>query len=193
MTKNLDTAIVLMDEQNANDPNKTIFEGTIYPKELLYAQRMTHQLLAIYPNASEELQLAVRAQHISRWKIDRKEYAMNRTGYFLWRNDLKKMHSALAGEILKQVGYDSTFIARVSFLIHKKQLKKDEETQQLEDVACLVFLKYYFDEFIAKHTDEKIIDIVKKTWGKMSVRGQEAALRLKLSKQGSSLVKKALV
>ena len=73
------------------------------------------------------------------------------------------MHADITAEILNQVGYDKAFIDRVSLLINKKLIKKNEETQILEDTICLVFLDYYFDEFAAKHTDEKIIDILKKT------------------------------
>tara|TARA_A100001015_G_scaffold94036_1_gene104566 strand:- start:6106 stop:6285 length:180 start_codon:yes stop_codon:yes gene_type:complete len=56
----------------------------------------------------------------------------------------------------------------------------------------LVFLEYYFEAFMVKHTDEKIIDILRKTWVKMSDEGQELALKLNLSEDGQNLVKKAL-
>ena len=62
----------------------------------------------------------------------------------------------------------------------------------MEDVVCLVFLQYYFEDFAAKHEDEKVIDIVKKTWAKMSAEGHEAALRLPLSPESLRLIKAAL-
>jgi hypothetical protein len=185
-------AIAFIDQKNSEDPNTVIVEGTEFPKELLYSQRMTTKLLDIEANASEELQIAVRAQHICRWSIKRKSYSMDKIGYFQWRNDLKKLHSKLTSEILNNAGYSEEFINRTSFLINKKLIKKDAETQTLEDVACLVFLQYYLEDFIAKHTDEKIIDILQKTWGKMSTKGQELALKTNLSPHSLNLVKKAL-
>ena len=192
MSTKFEKAIAFIDQKNSEDPNTVIVEGTEFPKELLYSQRMTTKLLDIEANASEELQIAVRAQHICRWSINRKSYSMDKIGYFQWRNDLKKLHSKLTSEILNNVGYSEEFINRTSFLINKKLIKKDAETQTLEDVACLVFLQYYLEDFIAKHTDEKIIDILQKTWGKMSTKGQELALKTNLSPHSLNLVKKAL-
>ena len=94
--------------------------------------------------ASEEVQLAARCQHICRWESPRDSYEMNRTGYLLWRTELKKFHAKKAGGILKSVGYADATIEKVSFLLQKKQLKKNEDTQTLEDVICLVFLQFYF-------------------------------------------------
>ncbi|WP_370476629.1 DUF4202 domain-containing protein [Tamlana flava] len=187
-----ETAIALIDEKNSEDTNTYDVFGIKYPKELLYSQRMTRKLLQFEPNASKALQIAARAQHICRWKIPRDEYPMDRVGYLKWRETLKKMHAKLTEEILKRVGYDDIFIDRVSFLINKKLIKKNEETQTLEDTICLVFLDYYFEEFAEKHDDDKIIDILKKTWVKMSDKGHEEALKLPFSDKSLALVKKAI-
>ncbi|HKK12400.1 MAG TPA: DUF4202 domain-containing protein, partial [Flavobacteriaceae bacterium] len=144
------------------------------------------------PDASEALQIATRAQHICRWKISREDYPMDRVGYLKWRETLKRMHADITAEILKTVDYDSEFIERVSFLITKKKIKRDEESQVIEDVICLVFLEYYFEDFATKHEDQKIIDILRKTWAKMSEKGHEAALKLSYSPKGTFLVKKAI-
>lgn len=187
-----ETAIALIDEKNNQDPNVYEVFGIEYPKELLYSQRMTRKLLQFEPNASKALQMAARAQHICRWKIARDEYPMDRVGYLKWRETLKKMHGELTSEILNQVGYDQEFIERVSFLINKKLIKKSEESQTLEDTICLVFLDYYFEEFAAKHDDEKVIDILKKTWVKMSEKGHQEALKLPFSEKSLALVKQAI-
>ncbi|WP_067145864.1 DUF4202 domain-containing protein [Pseudotamlana agarivorans] len=187
-----ETAIALIDKKNAEDTNTYHVAGIEYPKELLYSQRMTRKLLQFNPNASKALQIAARAQHICRWKIARDEYPMDRVGYLKWRETLKKMHAEITAEILEQVGYDQQFIDRVSLLINKKLIKKNEETQILEDTICLVFLDYYFEEFAAKHDDEKIIDILQKTWVKMSEDGHQAALKLPYSEKSLELVKKAI-
>lgn len=192
MNTKLEKAIALIDAKNAEDPNIVMFEEASYPKELLYSKRMTAKLLEVETNPTEALQIAIRAQHICRWKIQRKDYSMDKIGYYNWRNDLKKMHSEITAELLGEVGYATELIDRVSFLIHKKRIKKDKETQLLEDIVCLVFLQYYLDDFIEKHTDEKIISILQKTWGKMSQNGQELALKTKLSDRSLNLIKKAL-
>lgn len=189
-------AIKLIDEKNSQDPHKEVYEGKTYPKELLYSERMTEQLLEFEPEASEELQIAARAQHICRWTIPREEYPMTKIGYFNWRNDLKKKHAEITGEILEEVGYNKEFVDRVSFLIQKKKIKKDEETQTLEDVICLVFLQYYLADFEAKlkddDKDDKMVDIIQKTWAKMSPKGHEAALKLALPDKSAALVTRAL-
>ena len=187
-----ETAIALIDKKNAEDPNTYKVAGLEYAKELLYSQRMTRKLLQFEPNTSKALQIAARAQHICRWKIERKEYPMDRVGYLKWRETLKKMHADLTVEILQQVGFDEQFQDRVKKIILKKLIKKNEESQTLEDTICLVFLDYYFDEFAAKHNDEKVIDILKKTWVKMSDKGQAAALKIPFSDKSLALVKQAI-
>ncbi len=184
--------IELIDQENGTDPNIETFNGVAYPKELLYSQRMTEKLLSFKPDASEEVQIAARAQHICRWKIARNEYPMDRVGYLKWRQELKKYHAEITSDILEVVGYDTEFIDRVAFLIEKKLIKKDAEVQVLEDVICLVFLEYYFEAFIQKHDDDKLVDIVLKTWHKMSTDGHEVALTLSYSDRGLGIIKKAL-
>jgi hypothetical protein len=187
-----ETAIALIDKANSEDVNTYEVAGMNYPKELLYSQRMTRTLLQFEPNASKALQISARAQHICRWKIARNEYPMDRVGYLKWRETLKKMHAELTADILKQVGFDDQFTDRVKAIILKKLIKKNEESQTLEDTICLVFLDYYFEEFAAKHDDEKVIDILKKTWVKMSDKGHEAALKLPFSDKSLALVKQAI-
>ena len=187
-----ETAIALIDKANSEDINTYQVAGMAYPKELLYSQRMTRKLLQFCPDASNALQIAARAQHICRWKIARDTYPMDRIGYLKWRETLKTMHADLTTDILKQVGYDDEFIERIRKIILKKLIKKNPESQTLEDTICLVFLDYYFDEFAAKHPEEKVIDILKKTWQKMSEAGQKEALQLNLSQSASQLIKQAL-
>jgi len=187
-----ETAMALIDKANSADINTYKVAGLDYPKELLYSQRMSRKLLQFEPNASKALQIAARAQHICRWKIARNEYKMDRVGYLKWRETLKKMHADLTADILKQVGYDEQFTDRVKAIVLKKLIKKNEESQTLEDTICLVFLDYYFEEFGAKHEDEKVIDILKKTWVKMSDKGHDAALKLPFSDKSLALVKQAM-
>lgn len=183
-----------IDAMNGLDPHMEIWQDKKVPKELLYSLRMTEMLDNFLPDASEELRLAARAQHIQRWTIPREKYPMDRKGYLQWRTELKKFHGQLATDIMKKHGYSEEEMKRVDDLINKRRLKTDPETQALEDVICLVFLQYYFDEFANKHIqdEEKIVDIVQKTWRKMSEKGHQAALNLPHSEQTLRLVKKAL-
>jgi Domain of unknown function (DUF4202) len=181
-----------IDAENAQDPNIETYQSISYPKELLYSNRMYERLLSFEPNASETIQIASKAQHICRWKVARESYPMDRVGYLKWREDLKKFHAATTAVILEKAGYDGEFIARVSFLIEKKLLKKDKETQLLEDVICLVFLDYYLDPFVHKHDTEKLKNIILKTWNKMSEKGHQEALKINFSTSNFELIKQAL-
>ncbi|MGL5112765.1 MAG: DUF4202 domain-containing protein [Flavobacterium sp.] len=185
-------AMQRIDAANAKDPNAEMVADTVVAKELLYSNRMLARLMDFAPNASEELQIAAKAQHICRWEIARNSYPMDRVGYLRWRESLKKYHASKTTSILKEVGYENAFIDRVCFLIEKKSLKKDAETQLLEDVICLVFLEYYLEDFVQKHDTEKLKNIIVKTWNKMSENGQQTALTLSFSPSNLQLIKEAL-
>jgi hypothetical protein len=106
---------------------------------------------------------------------------------------LKKRQGKLVAEILEQNGYPEEDWKRCQKLIEKEGLKQGEdEVQILEDVACLVFLDDQFDDFKDQHNEEKIVNIVKKTWGKMSKEGQDMALTLPMTDECKELVGKAL-
>ena len=185
-------AFELFDHANAQDPNMERLDNGDAPKELVYAKRMSEVLDEFAPDASQALRLTARCQHIRRWEIPRDSYPANRAGYLRWRQDLKRFHADKARDLLAQAGFDEELIGQVEFLLLKKQLKKNEETQTLEDVICLVFLKYYFDDFLSKHPEDKIVDILQKTWRKMSPKGHKAALAMEHSSKAGKLLSKAL-
>lgn len=188
----LQATLDAFDKANLMDPNTEMLNGKPVAKEWIYGQRMSTQLKTFCPQASEALQLAARSQHICRWKIPRSDYPMDRSGYKKWRLDLAQMHGDIAGEIMSAEGYDETIIARVKDLLLKRSLKRDEEVQALEDVICLVFLEFYLEDFASKHDETKLVDIIRKTWNKMSSNGHEAALKLPLKETMLALVSKAL-
>jgi len=188
----LASALARIDAANSEDPNREVWQGVDYPKELLYSRRMRDWLARFAPDASEELRLAVAAQHIRRWESPRSDYPEGKAGYKRWRSDLARFHAETAGDILAEVGYDAETVRRVQGLIRKEQLKRDAEAQCLEDVACLVFLESYFADFAQKHDEAKLIDILQKTWKKMSSAGHAAALGLALPAGARELVEKAL-
>lgn len=184
-----DGAIALVDAAHAEDPEK---DATGQPAELVYAQRMGAWLAKLAPDASEALRLAARCQHIRRWAIRRSAYPEGVAGYRKWRIDEAEAHAAAAREILEQAGYDAQIVQRVQQLVRKEGVKRDSEVQTLEDVSCLVFLENYLAQFAQKHDEAKLVEILRKTWNKMSSRGHEAALGLKLPAPLRAIIEKAV-
>jgi hypothetical protein len=190
-------AIAAFDRANMEDPNKEMADGKEYPKELLYAQRMSEMLERYAPEASEAVKLAVRAQHIQRWKTPRSNYPMDKQGYLQWRTGLYKFHADTAGGIMRQAGYDDEMIARVKKIVGKKGLKVNPETQLMEDVVDLVFIEHYLAAFVAQHPEydeAKWIQIIRRTWQKMSSRAHEFALsgKIRLPQELVPLILKAV-
>ncbi len=185
-------AIARFDAANAEDPRRELVDGEPQPRELVYAQRMTAALDGFAPDAPEAVRLAARCQHIRRWTVPRDRYPAGRDGYRRWRTDLGRFHAETAAMILREVGYDEATVARVGTLLRKERLKADPDVQLLEDVICLVFLQHYLADFAAQHDDEKLTDILRKTWRKMSDRGRAAALEIDLPPELRALVARAV-
>ncbi len=174
-----DKAIGLIDAANSEDPNQETVAGKDWPKELLYSHRMSDMLQRFAPDADDAMQLAIRAQHIQRWKSPRDDYPMDRIGYLQWRKDLYKIQAQTAADLLVQAGHGEDVIGRVRQAVAKKRIKENPDTQLLEDVADLVFIEHYLQEFADKHPEydeEKWLDIIRKTWKKMSDEAQQFAL-----------------
>ena len=182
-----------IDNAHAEDPNKVqLSEAAVVPYELHYARKMSDYLHKCYPNASEDLQLAIRAQHFRRWEVPRASYPMTRAGYHSWRSLLKKRQAEQASQICSDCGYANDQVSRIAAMIRKEDIANDQETQALEDVACLVFLDDQFEDFKKDHDEDKIVRILKKTWTKMSETGHEQALKIAMSDEARHLVEKAL-
>ncbi|MGR3289568.1 MAG: DUF4202 domain-containing protein [Paracoccaceae bacterium] len=172
-----------IDTTNALDPRTITVDGTKQPFESVYATRMTETLAQLYPDAPDLLRIAARAQHIRRWQIPRDTYPKTRPGYQKWRLELRQLHARLVGEIMADNGYSSDDIDQVGGYLRKEKLKKDAQSQALENTVAVVFLAHYWDDFAARHPqydDDKLIDIVAKTLRKMSSHGHSAALALDL-------------
>jgi len=191
------TAVELINSANSKDPNHETCDGKDWPKELLYSHRMLEMIDRYAPDADEAQKLSVQAQHIERWKSPRSDYPMNRKGYYQWRTNLYSFHAETAAALLAQAGYGSDFIERVKLAIGKKSLKSNKDTQMLEDVTALVFIEHYMLAFAEKHpeySEEKWIDIIRKTWRKMTERAHQFALggNIKLPEPLVPLIQKAL-
>jgi len=197
-SSNYNEALALIDAANAVDPNQVEDEnGKSWPKELLYSERMSDMLNRFKPDADEPQKLAIRAQHIERWKSPRSDYPMNRIGYLTWRKDLYKIQANTAAGLLQQAGYDDDAVERARNAIAKKNIKGNPDTQLLEDVTDLCFLEHYILEFVNKHPDyseEKWIEIIQKTWRKMSDQAHEFALagKVKFPESLTPLITKAV-
>jgi hypothetical protein len=183
--------IAAIDAANTGDPRTTAVAGVTRPYEVVYSERMTRRLEAMYPEASELLRIAARGQHVRRFDIPRLRFLQGREGYNEWRRTCREHHAKLLHDIMGQNGYDSQEIEHVAKLVKKEQLKKDKESQALENVVDVVFLDHYFNEFYGKfshYDDAKIIDIIGKTLRKMSPKGHQAALALDLPERTRKLV-----
>ena len=192
-----ETALSLIDAANSADPNRVSADGKEWPKELLYSDRMSDMLRRFAPDADDAMKLAIRAQHIERWKSPRNAYPMDRIGYLKWRKDLYKIQANTAAALLQQAGYDDETIERVRNSVAKKNIKGNPDTQLLEDVTDLVFMEHYMLEFVGKHPDyseEKWIEIIQKTWNKMSDSAHQFALsgNVRLPESLVPLIKKAV-
>jgi len=192
-----DKSMALIDAANSEDPNRETADGRDWPKELLYSHRMSDMLQRYAPDADEAMRLAIRAQHIQRWKSPRDAYPMDRIGYLQWRKDLYKIQAQTAADLLVQAGYGDDVISRVRQAVAKQRIKENPDTQLLEDVTDLVFIEHYMLAFAGKHPEydeEKWLDIIRKTWKKMSDRAQQFALSgsIRLPEPLVPLIRKAV-
>jgi len=190
-------AVELIDKANNEDPNQESSDGKQWPKEGLYSYRMSDMQQRYAADADDAMKLALRAQHIQRWKYPRNEYPMDRKGYHQWRTNLYTFHADTVAALLVQAGYDEAFINRVKIAVSKKSLRSNPDTQLLEDVSALVFIEHYMLAFVEKHPEydeEKWIVIIKKTWNKMTERAHDFALagHIKLPESLVPLIQKAV-
>jgi hypothetical protein len=160
------------------DPRTILVSGVATPWSAHYHARLAYWVRRFDPEASVPLRLAAACQHIRRWQMPRTDYDAGRRGYRKWRSDLADMHARTAREVLKEVGYDEPTVARVEALIRKVGLGSDPEVQLFEDAICMVFFESEYVELASKHDDAKVIDILRRTWAKMSAKGHAAALAL---------------
>jgi len=179
----LENVLQAIDAYNAKDPNH---------REIPYSEKLTGWVLRLNPAPSEALQIAARGQHIGRWTSPRSAYPMDRGGYLRWREELKRFHAKTVGEIMSKEGYAEPDIEAVRQIILKKNFQANPDAQTVEDALCLVFLESQFEELRQKTPDPKMIDIIQKTWKKMSAKAKETALTMDLPAQHKTLIQAAL-
>lgn len=181
-----------IDAAHAADPKRAA-DGRA--AELVYAENMERWVARLAPEAPEILRLAARCQHLERWTTPRSSYPLDKVGYHAWRRGLYVKQAERARQLLVESGVGEAEAAEVATWVSKTGLKTNAGTQALEDAACLVFLENEIADFAASHadyTEEKFIDILKKTWRKMSPAAQAAALALELPAPIAALVRRAV-
>lgn len=182
----------LIDAAHAADPKRTT-DGR--PAELVYADRMEAWAGRAAADPTDLLRLAARCQHLERWQVPRTTFPEGKAGYLKWRQSLYRRQADRARSLLLQAGVPAAEADEVATWVSKTALKTNPGTQALEDAACLVFLENEIEAFAAQHADyprEKFVDIIRKTWRKMSPRGQELARTIALPPAIAALVTEAI-
>jgi len=188
----LNAAFEHFDAYNKRDPNTFIWDEVSYPQEYFLAVKLYDWVNQLDPNASEELLLASRSQHIGRWEIPRNTYPEGREAYLKWRKDLAQYHTEKAAAIMETVGYSPDQIARVKQIHLKQKIKVDHDVQTMENALCLVFLQFQYEDFHPKYETDKVINILKKSLLKMDAHGHSFALGLNYSEKGMYYIQEAL-
>jgi len=178
----LQQVLAAIDDVNRQDP---------HGKELPFSERLTAWVLKLNPQASEPLRIAARGQHIGRWTVPRNTYPMDRAGYLRWREDLKRFHAKTVTDLMAQAGYPDADLEKTRTIILKKY-QVDADAQTIEDALCLEFLEFGLADFAKKETEEKMIDILRKSWKKMSEKGRAEALTIRFGPAEKTLIEKAL-
>ena len=182
----------LIDTAHAADPT-CADDGR--PAELVYGERVEAWVVRLVVDASPLLRLAARCQHLERWLTPRATFPDGKVGYLTWRRSLYVKQAERARELLLTAGVIAAEADEVATWVSKTGLKTNPSTQALEDAAVLVFLEKEISTFAANHAHyprEKFIDILKKTWRKLSPSAQHAATGLTLPPAIAELVREAL-
>jgi len=182
----------LIDTAHAADPARAPDRRAA---ELVYGERVEAWVARLVPAATPALLLAARCQHLERWLTPRATFPEGKVGYLAWRRSLYVQQAERARALLLEAGVPAAEADDVATWVSKTGLKTNTGTQALEDAAVLVFLENEISAFAAQHADyprEKFIDILRKTWRKLSPAAQQFALALDLPPAIAALVRDAL-
>jgi tRNAThr (cytosine32-N3)-methyltransferase len=181
----------LIDAAHAADPT---VDPDGQPAELVYAGQIEAWVAKLVPAASPLLRLAARCQHLERWSVPRATFPEGKAGYLAWRRSLYVKQAARAKELLLLAGVAPAEADEAATWVSKTGLKSNPGTQALEDAAVLVFLESEISAFAAQHAEyprEKFIDILRKSWRKLSPHAQALAGTLTLPPDIAALVREA--
>jgi len=164
------------------------------PAELLYADHVEAWTKRLFAQASPLLLLAARCQHLERWSVPRATFPEGRAGYLAWRQRLYVTQAQRAEALLLEAGVNEEEAQAASLWVSKTGLRRIEGTQVLQDAAVLVFLEREIGAFVAQRGDyprEKFLNILKKTWRKLSPAGQAATEQVALPEALAQLFEEA--
>ncbi|MCY3958228.1 MAG: DUF4202 domain-containing protein [Chloroflexi bacterium] len=185
-------ALACIDEINRADPHQIQVRGESRPKELTHAAMVSAWIERLRPDADDALRIAAHGHHVRRWAIPRAEYPLGRRGYLRWRQALQEIHADTLGEVMTEAGYDTASIERARNLVRKRNLRRDADVQALEDALCLVFLETQLREFRTRQPDDRVADILRKTWDKMSAEARALAVELDLAPDDRRFLQRVL-
>ncbi len=185
-------ALERIDEFNSADPHEIQVRGEARPKELTHAAMVSAWIERLRPDADDALRIAAHGHHVRRWTIPRREYPQGRRGYLRWRQALQELHAATLGEVMTEAGYEAAAIERAQDLVRKKNLRRDPDVQILEDALCLVFLETQLGDFRARQQDDRVSEILRKTWDKMSAEARVLAIDLDLAPDDRRFLQRVL-
>lgn len=188
----LQRVFAAIDAVNAEDPHTVEVNGRLEPAELVYGRRITETLHRMLDAPSEPMQIAARGQHIGRWRLVRKSYPAGRAGYLAWRRQQRANQAETLARIMAPEGYGADDIGRVGILIRKENMKTDAEVQIFEDVICVMFFEHYLRDFLPRVEEEKLAEILVKTWERMSPFGRRHVLALELPEIVTRLMRREL-
>jgi len=181
-----------IDEANADDPDRVTVDGERRPLQQTLGRLASEWVDRLDPDASSAQRLAARAHHLRRWEMPRSDYPEGRSGYLRWRTAAKKRHAEDVATLLADHGWDADTVDQVGRLIRKEGLGRDPQVQVHEDAVCLAFLTVQLDDAAELMGDDKTVDVLRRTAGKMSPAAVAHAAELPYSDAGRALLDLAL-
>lgn len=179
----LERIVEAIDRGHAEDPAG---------REAAYARAMSGHLEALAKAPSDALRIAVRAQHFQRWLYPRSDFPPGREGYLRWRAEAGRRQAEAVGRLLGSHDVDDATAERVQALMMKRNRLRDPEAQTLEDCACLVFVESELARFAVGREPERVVEILRRTWRKMSAAGRRRALTLPIDNSSRDLLEQAV-
>ncbi len=179
-----------IDSLHALDPVKESAGEYEVSRESLYCERMVKKLYKIIQQPGIHLELAARCHHLCRWEVNRKDFPEGRSGYYLWRNEVYKHQATIAERLMDEEKITGEVKEKVLRIIKKEGIKTDHDVQLVEDIACIVFIENYLDEFSEKYDEAKLVNIIRKTLNKMSEQGHRWLLNAVIPDKIVQLLKK---
>lgn len=197
MEPSLDDLRAALVDASSEDPRILLAGDRSGPKACVEGELAAEWVTRLAPGCSPALVLAALAHHLDRWSVPRQDFPAGRAGYLRWRRHLYEVQGEAARRTLLQAGAGGELAERVAALVAKRGLardpaNRDPEAQTLEDAVCLVFLQTQLADFAESRPDDDVVEIIAKTWAKMSDGGRAAALQLDLPAPVAVLVGRAL-